>query len=389
MRTVEELPLDNRRVLLRIDSDVPVAGGKVTDDTLVRQALPTVRFALDRGARLVLAGHTGDCRGRRTKDCSMEPVAVRFAELLSEQEVRLADDCLGDGARKVVSDLRAGQVAILENLEFHPGEAANDEGFARALAMLADVYVNDAPRVTHLRRASVHALPLLLRQRGIGFLLKRESDAYHRIRSGVPRPFVALVGGLRVDEKLALIEGLVEHVDALVLAGAPATTFLAARGVSIGSSTAPTERLPQVRSILHHARERDVQVLTPNDVVVTRDPCAGDTRTVSVGQIESDEVIVDIGQETANRFQRTLLQARSVFWSGAMAMHGRAEWRRSTEHMARMLADSGAFAIASGVTSASIVHAMGLADRFDLVSTGGAASLELLKGGKLPGLEVL
>ncbi|HJK96120.1 MAG TPA: phosphoglycerate kinase, partial [Polyangiaceae bacterium LLY-WYZ-14_1] len=247
LRSIADLPIDGRRVLMRVDFNTPLDGDKVSDDTRIRAALPSIGHALERGARLTLMSHLGRPKGERNPKYGLEPVAARLADLLEGGEVLLADDCIGDGARKVVGDLREGQVALLENLRFHPGEEANDVGFAKELARHGDVYVNDAFGAAHRAHASVAAVAKQFPDRGAGFLLSNELTALDRLLGDAERPFVAVLGGAKVSDKIGVLEALLPRIDALLVGGAMANTFLAARGAQVGASKVEEDKLALAR----------------------------------------------------------------------------------------------------------------------------------------------
>ncbi len=389
IRSIEDLDLAGRRVFLRVDFNVPLSGGEVSDDTRIRAALPTIALAVERGGHVVLASHLGRPKGERKPELSLEPAARRLAELLPSGEVTLADDCIGDGARKVVNDLRDGQVALLENLRFHAGEEANDEGFARELAKLCDVYVNDAFGAAHRAHASVQALPRLVRERAAGLLMLKELDTLSRLRDSPPHPYVAVLGGAKVSDKIAVLEALLTKVDALLVGGAMANTFLAARGVSVGKSRIEEDKLALARSILQKAEERSVDVVLPEDVVVAPSVEAEEGRPVDVGSIGETDMALDIGPKTVAAFRDRLATAEAVFWNGPMGLFENAPFAEGTFGVARAIASAPGFTVVGGGDSVAAVQQADLAGSFDHVSTGGGASLEYMEGRKLPGVEAL
>jgi phosphoglycerate kinase len=386
--SIEELPIEGRRVFLRVDFNVPVDGSKVTDDTRIREALPTIRHAIDRGARLIIASHFGRPKGEVNPKYSLEPAGACLAGLLG-RDVILADDCIGDGPRKVVNDLRDGQVALLENLRFHAEEEANEENFARELAKFADVYVNDAFGAAHRAHASVSALPRLIPVRGAGFLMQKELAALSRIRGDADKPFVAVLGGAKVSDKIAVIEALFAKVSALLIGGAMANTFLAARGVSVGKSRIEEDKLPLARSLLSKATEQGVSIQLPTDVVVAESLEAESGRVVSVDAIGPADMALDIGPESVAAFSETLVRARTIFWNGPMGLFEKRAFAGGSFGIARAIAESAAFSVVGGGDSVAAVQEAGLAARFGHVSTGGGASLEFIEGRKLPGVEAL
>jgi len=389
VRGIEELDIEGRRVFIRVDFNVPLDGTTVTDDTRIRAALPTIQHAVSRGARVVLASHLGRPKGERKPELSLEPAAKVLAELLPDGEVLLTDDCIGDGPRKVTGDLRDGQICLLENLRFHAGERDDDEGFARELAKLADVYVNDAFGAAHRSHASVSALPQLMHEKGAGLLMQRELTALEKVRSDAQRPYVAVLGGAKVSGKIEVIEALLAKVDALLVGGAMANTFLAARGLSVGRSLVEEDKLPLARSILEGADERSVQVLLPVDVAVAESTDAAEATVVPVDSIAETAMALDIGPQTVKAFTEKLMRAQTIFWNGPMGLFENHAFSKGTFGVAEAIAASGGFSVVGGGDSVAAINDAGLGDRFGHVSTGGGASLEFMEGKKLPGVEAL
>jgi phosphoglycerate kinase len=390
IRSIRELPIEQQRVFLRVDFNVPLDGTTITDDSRIREALPTIKHALERGARLVCASHLG--RPKRGPDAkySLEPCAARLAELI-DQEVALPEDCVGDAAKKVVFDLRAGQACLLENLRFHPEEEKDDEGFCRELARLADVYVDDAFGSVHRAHASVHGLAKLYRDRGCGFLLEKEIASLGKIISTPDKPFIAILGGAKVSDKIAVVESLLERVSALVIGGAMANTFLAAQGKNMQASLVEGDKLALARTLLDKARGKGVDLLLPVDVVVAASPEATSGETVGVDALPPGTMALDIGPKSVQEFARRLGDAKTIFWNGPMGLFEKAPFANGTLAVARAMADSRAFTVVGGGDSAAAVNAAGgdIAKKMKHISTGGGASLELVEGKKLPGIEVL
>jgi phosphoglycerate kinase len=392
IRSIRELPIENKRVFLRVDFNVPLDGSKVTDDSRIREAVPTIKHALERGARLVLASHLGRPKKGPDPKYSLEPAATRLAEILG-QEVTLPEDCVGDAAKKVVFDLRGGQVALLENLRFHPEEEKDDEAFCRQLSELADVYVDDAFGSVHRAHASVHGLAKLYRDRGCGFLLEKEIASLGKIVGAPDKPYVAVLGGAKVSDKIEVVESLLEKVSSLLVGGAMANTFLAAQGKNMAKSLVEEEKLALARTILEKAREKNVELLLPVDVVVAASiqASAGEAEIVGVDAVPAGKMALDIGPKTAELFAKRFAGAKTVFWNGPMGLFEKAPFATGTFAVAKAMADSPAFTVVGGGDSAAAVYAAGegIAKKMKHISTGGGASLELVEGKKLPGIEVL
>ena len=393
IKSVRDLDVAGRRVFVRVDFNVPLEGKVVTDDTRVRAAIPTLKLLLEKGARVVIASHLGRPKGGPDPKFSMEPAAHKLAELMSI-DVILTEDCIGDGPKKVVGDLRDGQIACLENLRFHPEEEKNDEAFARELAKLSDAYVNDAFGAAHRAHASVAALPRLHRERAAGLLLEAELLALGRVRGEPTRPFVAVLGGAKVSDKIAVLEALLTKVDVLVIGGAMANTFLAAKGLAMGKSLVEDDKLALARTIIARAEEKKITLVLPEDVVVAEGLDATSGRVVDVSAVGPNDMALDIGPRTVATATKAFQGAKTVFWNGPMGLFENAPFASGTNGVAKALAelrtlDSDAFTIVGGGDSVAAVEDAGLSSRFSHVSTGGGASLELIEGRKLPGVEAL
>jgi phosphoglycerate kinase len=389
-----DLDVDNRRVFVRVDFNVPLAeGGVVRDDTRIVASLPTLRSLVERGAKLVVASHLGRPKGGYEAKYAMEPVAGRLAELLST-EVRIpAEEVVGDAAHKLVADLRAGQIVLLQNLRFEPGETKNDPKFSAALASLADVYVNDAFGASHRAHASVVGLPKLLRERGAGELLQAELTALSRLVQAPEHPFVAIVGGAKVSDKLAVLVALVERLtagDTLVVGGAMANTFLGAAGADLGASLQERDRYSDCKMVLAKAEARDVRVVLPTDLRIGAGLEATKARTVGASTgLHPDDMALDIGPDTADAIAKVVARAKVVLWNGPMGLFENAAFAEGTRTVARALADCAGFTVVGGGDSVAAITEAGLSARIDHVSTGGGASLEYLEGQVLPGVAAL
>jgi phosphoglycerate kinase len=391
IRCIDELSLQNQRVFIRVDFNVPLdKSGKVTDDERIKKALPTVKFAVEAGARVILASHLGRPKGAPDPKYSMEPVGSRLSELTG-WEVHLPDDCIGDSAKKVIADLRGNQICLLENLRFYAEEEKNEEGFARQLAALCDVYVNDAFGAAHRAHASVDALPQLIEERGMGFLIRDEVRALARVAYNPERPFVAVLGGAKVADKIGVIEALFEKCDALCIGGAMANTLLAARGVDVKASKIEKDWLARGRTLLEKARDRKVELLLPRDVVVAPSIDAAEGKVVGVDAVPEGHLALDVGPATVESYGARIKSAKTVFWNGPMGLFENSAFAAGTMGIARALTQSLGFTVVGGGDSVAAINAAGpeLAAKIGFISTGGGASLEFIEGKRLPGIEAL
>ncbi len=390
IKTISELDIGGRRLFIRVDFNVPLSpDGKVSDDTRIRESLPTIKLAIEKGARVVLASHLGRPKGKPDKKYTLEPVAARLAELLGA-EVALTDEPVGDGARKVVADLKAGAVALLENLRFSPAEEANDEAFSRALAGYADVYVNDAFGTAHRAHASTAGITRFVAAKGMGLLMEREVKFLGKLLGEVERPFVAIIGGAKVSDKIGVLDNLLGRVDQILIGGAMANTFLKAKGGQLGRSLVEEDKLALARSFLRKAEESTVDVLLPRDAVAAAGIKADAGRVVQAMLIPEDLAALDIGPETARGFADAIARAKTIFWNGPMGVFESDPFAAGTLAVAKAVAGAaGALSVVGGGDSVAAVHKSGLAGKITHISTGGGASLEFLEGKKLPGLAAL
>jgi phosphoglycerate kinase len=390
IKTISELDVAGRRLFIRVDFNVPLTtDGKVSDDTRIRESLPTIKLAIEKGARVILASHLGRPKGKVDKKYTLEPVAGRLAELLGA-DVTLTDEPVGDGARKVVNDLRAGAVALLENLRFSPAEEANDEAFSRALASYADVYVNDAFGTAHRAHASTVGMTKFVSEKGMGLLMEREVKFLGKLLGEVERPFVAIIGGAKVSDKIGVLDNLLGRVDQVLIGGAMANTFLKAKGGKLGRSLVEDDKLALARAFLKNAEELNIDVLLPRDVVAAAGTKSESGRVVQAMAVPEDLAALDIGPETARGFADAIARAKTIFWNGPMGVFESEPFAGGTLAVARAVADAkGALSVVGGGDSVAAVHKSGLADKITHISTGGGASLEFLEGKKLPGLAAL
>jgi phosphoglycerate kinase len=387
-KTIRDVDVAGRRVLVRVDFNVPLDDGRVADDRRIREALPTLQDLRRRGARVILMSHLGRPEGTVVESLRLDPVARRLSELLGVP-VRKLDDCVGPEVERAVAEMRDGDVVLLENLRFHPGEEANDPAFARALASLADLYVNDAFGTAHRAHASTVGVTRYL-PAVAGLLMEKELAYLSRALEDPRRPFVAILGGKKVSDKIGVIRNLLARADALLIGGAMAYTFLRARGYGVGASLCEADRLDLARSLLEDAEQRRVPVLLPEDVVVA-DRFAPDAsvRVVPAQAIPEGWMGMDIGPQTAAAFSKVVRTAGTVVWNGPLGVCELAPFAAGTRAVAEAVAASGAVTIVGGGDTAAALQQMGLADRFSHISTGGGASLEFLEGKVLPGVAAL
>jgi phosphoglycerate kinase len=391
VKRLSDLDVDNRRVFVRVDFNVPLKDGKVRDDTRITAALPTITELRERGARLVLASHLGRPKGPDPK-LSMEPVGARLAELL-DCDVKLPDEVIGDAATKLVNEMRAGEVVLLQNLRFDPGEKKNEAKFAAALAELGDAYVNDAFGASHRAHASVVGVPARLAEKAAGHLLEKELEALAKLVRSPESPFVAIVGGAKVSDKLGVLVAIVDRLsagDAIVIGGAMANTFLGAAGQELGASLQERDRYSDCRKVLEKAAARDVEVVLPLDVVVGEGTDAKSGRIIRIGtDLGEKEMALDIGPDTITRANRAIGRGRTVFWNGPMGLFENPAFAAGTLAIAKAVAASSGYTVVGGGDSVAALQSSGLAEKIDHVSTGGGASLEYIEGKVLPGVAAL
>lgn len=387
--TVKDIDVRGKRVLVRVDFNVPMdEKGEITDDRRIRAALPTIKYLVDQGARVILVSHLGRPKGKPVAGLRMDPVAKRTSELLGKP-VAKADDCIGEVAQKAVSRLSDGDVLLLENVRFYKEEEENDLEFAKKLAELADIYVNDAFGTAHRAHASTEGVARFL-PAVAGFLLQKEIEVMGKALEDPERPFVAILGGAKVSDKIGVIENLLTKVDTLIIGGGMAYTFLRAQGFEVGDSILEADKVDLARGLMEKAASRGVRFLLPEDIVVA-DRFAEDAnhRVVPKDGIPQGWQGVDIGPKTRETFCKALEGARTIIWNGPMGVFEMKPFAEGTRAIAECLAKSKAITIVGGGDSAAAIEQMGYADKMTHVSTGGGASLEFLEGIELPGVAAL
>ena len=392
-RSIEDLSQDElagKRVLVRADFNVPLKDGQITDDTRIRATLPTIRYLLDRNAKVILTSHLGRPKGK-TPELSLAPVAKRLSELLG-REVKLAPDVVGDQVKTLTHGMQAGDVVLLENVRWYPEEEKNDPAFAKQLAELAEVYVNDAFGTAHRAHASTAGVAKYL-PAVAGFLLHKEIDVMGKALEAPERPFVAIIGGSKVSSKIGVLQNLIDKVDRLVIGGGMIFTFLKAQGLEVGKSLVEEDKLDLARELMKKAKEKGVEFVLPDDILVAKSITSEAAEdTVSTDAIPADLMGVDVGPLTIDRLKKALGDAKTVIWNGPMGVFENPAFAEGTRAVAQILAERtahGAITIVGGGDSVAAVESMGLADKFTHVSTGGGASLEFLEGLELPGVAAL
>lgn len=390
MNTVRDLDLGGKRVLVRVDFNVPMDADKnITDDIRIRMALPTIQHVLEANGKLVLCSHMGRPKGQRVEEYSLAPVAAHLSSLL-DREVTLAPDCVGDATLGVVNRMKPGDVVLLENLRFHKEETQNGKDFSQQLAAMADVYVNDAFAVSHRAHASIAGVTEYVQVKGAGFLLQTEMEYFHKSMDSPVRPLVALVGGAKVSSKLGALKNMLDKVDAMIIGGAMANTFLKSFGANVGSSKVEDDLLEAAKEFVQAAEAKGVKLYLPVDCVAA-DRFAADavTKNVTIKDIPADWMALDIGPATTIYFSEALADAGTIVWNGPMGVFEMDAFARGTMALCRAVASSHALSITGGGDSNAAVKRSGEAGNISYMSTGGGAFLTLMEGKTLPGVEAL
>ncbi|GAW93191.1 phosphoglycerate kinase [Calderihabitans maritimus] len=387
--TVRDLDVAGKRVLVRVDFNVPLDEQRnITDDTRIRAALPTINYLRENKAKVILVSHLGRPKGQVKDELRLDPVAQRLADLLGQQVVK-TDECIGEEPQRAIEAMEPGDVVLLENVRFYPGEEKNDPEFARALAQLADLYVNDAFGTAHRAHASTAGVAQFL-PAAAGFLMEKEIEIMGKALSEPQRPFVAVIGGAKVSDKIGVIRNLLNKVDTLVIGGGMANTFLVAKGYSLGKSLYEADKLDLAQELMRQAEEQGVSLYLPEDLVIAdRMAVDASSRVVAVDQVPEEWMALDIGPKTAERFSEAIRRAQTVIWNGPMGVFELEPFARGTEAVARAMAESPGTTIVGGGDSVAAVEKVGVSDRLSHISTGGGASLEFLEGKELPGVKAL
>lgn len=388
IKTIRDLELKDKILFLRLDLNVPMDKGQITDDTRIRASLPTLQFALEKGAKVVVSSHLGRPKSKGDKQFSLEPVAKKLAELI-QSEVILVEEPEADAIKPLVMGLKRNQVIMLENIRFFDGETKNDDAFAAQLAEFTDVYVNDAFGASHRAHASIDALPKLIRNKGIGFLIEKEIQMLDRLLTGTQHPYIAIMGGAKVSDKIDVIENLMDKVDGFIIGGAMAYTFLKAQGLGVGTSLVEAEKLNYAREMMARIEARGKSLYLPEDHIIAPEFAATAGQVTTGVAIPEGQMGLDIGPKTIQKFKTVIAEAKTIFWNGPMGVFEKPAFSQGTFAVAQAMAENQGIKIVGGGDSAAAAEASGFADRMTHISTGGGASLEYLQGDRLPGLEVV
>ena len=387
-KTVKDLDVKGKRVLVRCDFNVPIQDGKITDENRIVSALPTIQYLMEQGAKVILCSHMGKPKGEPKPELSLSPVAARLSELLNQDVIFAKDDTVvGENAKKAVAQMKDGDVVLLENTRFRKEETKNEENFSKELASLADLYVDDAFGSSHRAHCSTVGVTKFVKESAVGFLMEKELQFLGNAVNDPKRPFVAILGGAKVSDKIGVIQRLLDKVDTLIIGGGMAYTFLVAQGYTVGKSLLEEDKVEYAKEMIEKAKEKGVQFLLPVDTVVAKE-FKNDTefKTVPVDAIEDDWEGLDIGEKTRELFANALKDAKTVIWNGPMGVFEFSNFAKGTIAVAQAMADIDATTIIGGGDSAAAVNLLGFGDKMTHISTGGGASLEFLEGKELPGV---
>ncbi|SKB01303.1 phosphoglycerate kinase [Sporosarcina newyorkensis] len=387
-KTVRDVELNGKRVFCRVDFNVPMEEGKVTDDTRIRAALPTIEYMTGKGAKVILASHLGRPKGEVKEDMRLTAAGEQLSELLGKP-VRKLDASVGEEVEQAIASMKDGDILLLENVRFNPGEEKNDAELAKQFAELADVFVNDAFGTAHRAHASTAGIAQYI-PGVLGFLLEKELDVLGKALSDPERPFTAIIGGAKVKDKIGVIDNLLDKVDNLLIGGGLSYTFTRAQGHQTGDSLVEEDKVELAKSFIQKAKEKDVNLYLPTDAVVANAfSVVAETKIVSVGEISEGWMGLDIGPETAERYKQVILDSKFVIWNGPMGVFEMEPFANGTKTVADAMAETAAYTVIGGGDSAAAVEKFEVADKMDHVSTGGGASLEFMEGKELPGVAVL
>ena len=386
---IDEIAVEGKRVFVRVDFNVPMDDKQdITDDTRIRAALPTIAYLIQGGSKVILASHLGRPKGKVNPKYSLKPVAQRLEELVGNKVI-MAQDCIGSDLKEQIEKLNNGEIILLENVRFYAEEEKNDADFAKQMADLAELYVNDAFGTAHRAHASTEGITKYLPAYA-GFLMKKEVDIMGKALANPARPFAAIIGGAKVSDKIGVIENLINKVDILIIGGGMANTFLKAQGLQVGKSLVEEDKVELAKELLSKAEGKGVKLMLPSDVVVAKEFSADAAyRTLKTSEIEADDLALDIGPESADQFAEVIATVQTVIWNGPMGVFEMDAFAKGTERIAQAMAECQGITIVGGGDSVAAVEKMGVADRLTHISTGGGASLEFLEGKILPGVAAL
>jgi phosphoglycerate kinase len=390
MKYIDQIEMKGKKVFLRVDFNVPMdKEGNVTGDKRVRASVPTINYALEKGAKLIIASHLGRPKGKRVDEMSLKPVAKVLSGLL-QKEVIFIDDCVGEAVEQAIGKMKEGDIILLENLRFYPGEDKNDAEFAKQLAALCDIYIDDAFAVSHRAAASNSAITGFVETCAAGFLLKNEVEYFKKAMVNPAKPLAAIIGGAKVSDKIGLLESLIEKVDKIIIGGGMAFTFLRAAGYETGKSLCEEDMLDTARKIVKKAEQKNVQFLLPVDAVIAKSATAeAEAKICGVKEIPKEWIGLDIGPATITVFSEALQGVKTIIWNGPMGMFELAPFSKGTFELAAAVANSGALSIIGGGDTDTAIKKAGLSAKMSYISTGGGAFLEWLEGKTLPGIAAL
>lgn len=387
--SITEKNYKGKKVFLRVDFNVPIKNGVITDDTRIKATIPTINYLISQGARLIIASHLGRPEGKPSPEFSLKPVAERLSEIL-KKEVKFASDCIGDEVKKMIDSLKDGEILVLENLRFHPEEEKGDENFAKELASLCDAYVNDAFGTCHRKHASVYTITKFVNDIAGGFLIEKEVSALSKLLINPERPFLLILGGAKVIDKINMVKNLLDKVDTIITGGVMAYTFIKAKNWEVGDSKVEEEAVPVAKEIIKEINKRHLEFHTPLDHIIVQKVSEDATPIVTErGTVPHGWIGVDIGPQAIEEYTDCINRAKTIFWNGPMGIYEIEKFAKGTIEIAKAIANSKAFSVIGGGDSVAIVQKAGVADKISHVCTGGGASLEFLEKGSLPGIEVL
>ena len=388
-KTMDDVNVKGKRVFVRVDFNVPMAEGKITDETRIRAAIPTIEALVNAGAKVILASHLGRPKGEVNEDMRLTAVGERLSQLMN-RPVKKLDESIGEAVEKAVAEMQDGDIVLLENVRFHKGEEKNDEELSKAFAKLADVYVNDAFGAAHRAHASTEGITKFVDTAVSGYLMQKELDVLGKALSNPERPFTAIIGGAKVKDKIGVIENLLEKVDHLIIGGGLAYTFIKAQGYSIGKSLLEEDKIELARVFIEKAKEKGVQLHMPVDAVVANEFSKdAETQVVDITNIPEDWMGLDIGPKTAEKYAEIIKNSKLIIWNGPMGVFEMDKFANGTKAVANAMAETEGYTVIGGGDSAAAVEKFGVADKMDHISTGGGASLELMEGKELPGIVAL